>query len=114
MYENVQSIFPQLRKFESDFIVGTALNGVFLFAASTVSRYDVYFPKAWGTRRSPAGYSQIDVCLGTYEVEQTYRYHMYSPCILSDTLKDVSSLCSSANYPTCQSDPRKHSIAYMQ
>ncbi len=36
---------------------------------------------------------------------------MFSPCILSTTLKDVSALCSSNNYRQCKSDPRKHSVS---
>ncbi len=36
---------------------------------------------------------------------------MFSPCIYSNELKNVAALCSSD--PLCNSDPRKHSIAYV-
>lgn len=48
----------------SDDVVGVALNGVFIFSGSTHLGYDVFFPKAFGTKIEPKGYD-FDVCLGT-------------------------------------------------
>ena len=45
-------------------MVGIALNGVFIFAGTTHLGYDVFFPKAFGTKIEPKGYD-FDVCLGT-------------------------------------------------
>ncbi len=93
----------------SDQIVGIALNGVFLFAGATYYKYDAYFPKLLDPNLN-VRYT-FDVCLGTYESFRTYRYHMFSPCILSPTLKDISALCSSNN--NCNSDIKKHSVSLL-
>ncbi len=50
----------------SDEIVGIALNGVFLFAATTELKYDAFFPKSSDPNVTPVGYT-FDVCLGTFE-----------------------------------------------
>ncbi len=109
--------FPNLAKLTSSHIVGIALNGVFLYGGATELKYDAFFPKAWGTNQSPdepeSKYA-FDVCLGTYQTERTYRYHMFSPCILSTTLKTVVASCDSVNYEECTSDPRKYSVSLMQ
>ncbi len=101
-----------LLKYSSDRIIGTALNGVFLYAGVTHENYDAYYPKSWTGHSDPAGYS-FDVCLGTFETEGTYRYHMFSPCILSETLKDVSALCLGSSYPGCAEDRGLHSISLL-
>ncbi len=87
--EVINSFGGMLPKLTSEYVVGTALNGVFLYTGATHLKYDAYYPKAWDGHSSPTGYT-FDVCLGTFETESTYRYHMFSPCILSATLKEVS------------------------
>lgn len=96
----------------SDQIVGIAINGVFLFAGTSQLGYDAFYPKAWGQKKNPVALT-FDVCLGTAQTFNTYRYHMFSPCIYTNALKDVSALCSSDDYPLCGSDPRQHAISYI-
>jgi len=89
-------------------IVGYALNGVFFFSGSSHYGYDAFFPKAFGTRNSPQKID-VDVCLGTADNYNTYRYHMFSPCIYDIALRGVAKDCASD--AVCSRDVRNHSIA---
>ncbi len=96
----------------SDQIVGIAINGVLLFAGTSQLGYDAFYPKSWGQKRNPLSLT-FDVCLGTSDTFNTYRYHMFSPCIYTNALKTVSAPCSSDTYPLCGRDPRLHAISYI-
>ena len=89
-------------------IVGYALNGVFFFSGSSQYGYDAFFPKAYGTRNNPRKI-EVDVCLGSSDHYNTYRYHMFSPCIYDISLRDTSTECS--EHETCSRDVRNHSLS---
>jgi hypothetical protein len=105
-------LFDLLGLYNSDSIVGVALNGVFLFAGTSEYGYDAFFPKAYGNMKNPQAVT-TDICLGTSSFENTYRYYMFSPCIYDSPLKTVAAPCSSPLYPLCGEDVRNHSIAYV-
>jgi hypothetical protein len=96
----------------SDQVVGVALNGVLLFAGTSEYGYDAFFPKAYGNKQSPRAV-ETDICLGTSQFTNTYRYYMFSPCIYETSLKTVAAPCSSDLYPGCSADVRSHSVAYI-
>lgn len=108
----VDATKPMLRLQNLDQVVGIALNGVFLFAGTSHYGYDAFFPKSYGAQRNPRKI-EVDVCLGTSETSQTYRYHMFSPCIYETVLKTVAAPCDSTDYPLCKEDVRKHALSYV-
>jgi hypothetical protein len=104
------SSYPNLRLPDSNSIVGVAINGVFFFSGSSHFGYDAFFPKAYGTRTTPRAI-EVDVCLGTADNYNTYRYHMFSPCIYDISLRDTAKDC--ANDAVCSKDVRNHSLAHI-
>ena len=102
------TISPDTRLQNSDSIVGVALNGVFLFAGTSEYGYDAFFPKAYGNMVNPQAIP-VDICLGSAYSQNTYRYHIFSPCIYDISLRSLSAPCSSD--PECDSDIRKYAIS---
>lgn len=94
----------------SDQVVGVALNGVFLFSGTSDYGYDAFYPKSFGNKKNPRAI-EVDICLGTAQSSNTYRYHMFSPCIFDSPLKSVAAPCSSDDYPECSENVRNHSIS---
>eukprot|EP00347_Sterkiella_histriomuscorum_P007666 403348040 len=91
----------------SDNVAGIALNGVFIFSGTSSWNIDGFYPKSWNGQSS-LKYLDNDVCMGTSESYNVYRYHMYSPCIWSTgsaALKRRVEACKDENAPNCQSDP---------
>ena len=80
---------PLLRLPNPNSIVGYALNGVLFFSGSSHYGYDAFFPKAYGTRNTPQKI-EVDICLGSAENYNTYRYHMFSPCIYDISLREIA------------------------
>jgi hypothetical protein len=75
-------------------VVGVALNGVFLFAGLSEKGYDAFYPKPYGNKIDPRGVA-VDICLGSSQSYNTYRYYMFSPCLYKNQdLKGVAKLCS--------------------
>lgn len=103
---------PLLRLPSSEQVVGVALNGVFLFSGTSEFGYDAFFPKAYGNKKSPKAL-EVDICLGTSHTSNTYRYHMFSPCIYDVGIKQTASPCNSAEFPGCQKDVREHALSYI-
>ena len=92
----------------SDQVVGIAMNGVFIFAASSEFGYDAFFPRAYGNRKTPKAI-EVDICLGTSHTSNTYRYHMFSPCIFDISAKSDVMLCK--DDALCSIDVRNYSIS---
>lgn len=84
---------PDNRMPSSDAIVGVAINGVLLFAGVSSYGYDAFFPKAYGNMKNPQAVS-VDICLGSAYTYNTYRYHMFSPCIYDISAKSTAMPCS--------------------
>jgi hypothetical protein len=102
--------YPDAKLPNSNQIVGVALNGVFLFSATSSYGYDAFFPKAYGINQSPQSV-KVDICLGSAETFNTYRYRMFSPCFYDTSLKTVAAPCSSSEYPLCGQDVRKWTLS---
>jgi hypothetical protein len=96
---------PYLKLASPDSIVGFALNGVFIFTPASEFGYDAFYPVKYGNKQNPTAVT-ADICLGSV-YQSTYKYHMFSPCILPNALKQVSSPCDE----TCKKDIAKHSIS---
>ncbi|CDW77193.1 UNKNOWN [Stylonychia lemnae] len=94
----------------SNQVVGVALNGVFIFSGNSIYGYDAFFPKQYGTNSFPKKI-ETDQCLGTTSESNTYRYHMFSPCIFEIALRDTPSLC--VNSSSCSADVRNHSVSHV-
>lgn len=102
---DVSTTTPYLKLAEPDSIIGIALNGVFLFTPMSEFGYDAFYPVKYGNKLNPTPVN-ADICLGSV-YQSTYKYHMFSPCILPSNLKSVSAPCDSA----CKKDIAKHSIS---
>ncbi|CDW90076.1 UNKNOWN [Stylonychia lemnae] len=92
----------------SDAVVGIALNGVFLFSGTSKYGYDAYFPRAYGLNTDPRQI-EFDVCLGSVESYNTYRYHMYSPCIYETSIRTKVMMCKEDG--ACSFDLRTYAAA---
>jgi len=99
--------YPMLRLSDSSPIVGTALNGVFFFGATSHYGYDVFFPKAYGFKQNPRKIN-VDQCLGTADHYSVYRYHMFSPCIYAVDLRETAMDC--IDNKKCNKDMFKYAI----
>ncbi|CDW91426.1 UNKNOWN [Stylonychia lemnae] len=86
--------YPLLRMPNSNRIVGIALNGVFFFTGTSEQGYDAFFPKNYNLG-GKVDKVAVDQCLGSAQSHNTYRYHMYSPCIYTGiSLRDFPASCS--------------------
>jgi hypothetical protein len=91
-------------------VVGVALNGVFLHPGISELGYDAFYPKAYATQVSPQSIDP-DLCLGSSTYSSSYHYYMFSPCILEQKIKHVSSECSSNS--KCNNDKIKYTLQLM-
>ena len=86
---------PLLRLPSSDYIVGIALNGVFIFSGTSEYGFDAFYPKSYGNKiASSSMVVDVDICLGNANSFSTYRYHMYSPCVYDISIKSIAEDCS--------------------
>eukprot|EP00347_Sterkiella_histriomuscorum_P020938 403335876 len=102
---NVGTSTPYLNLANPDSVVGIALNGVFIFGAVNEFGYDAFFPIKYGEKLNPQGV-EADICLGSV-YQSTYKYHMFSPCILPNSLQKISAPCDN----DCQKQIAAHSIS---
>ncbi|CDW86032.1 UNKNOWN [Stylonychia lemnae] len=96
-----------IRLYDSDQVVGVALNGVFIFTGTSEYGYDMYFPKNYNNPTMPDRIP-TDACLGSQQTNNVYRYHMYSPCIYDIAMKKQILKCSQS--ASCSQDVRRHAI----
>ncbi|CDW74997.1 UNKNOWN [Stylonychia lemnae] len=93
--------YPHLKLTSSNSIVGVARNGVFIFSGLTFDDYDAFFPASYGAKNLPKKVS-VDLCLGTTETYNVYRYHMYSPCMFDITVRYSQGGCTTS--AICRND----------
>ncbi|CDW88260.1 UNKNOWN [Stylonychia lemnae] len=105
----INSNWPLLKMTSSNYIVGVARNGVFIFAGSGDQGFDAFFPQTYGINVTPVK-ADYDVCLGSQNTFSTYRYVMFSPCMFNIPLRDVPLACQ--KHPDCSIDVRNFSISY--
>ncbi|CDW75005.1 UNKNOWN [Stylonychia lemnae] len=104
--------FPRSNLRNSDYIVGVALNGVFLTNGISSEGFDGFYPKAYN-RRTQVKYFELDICYGNSEDFNTYSYRMFSPCMYPQSpLKKYAFSCNHQNYLFCSTDPQKHIKTY--
>ncbi len=78
----------------NDRVVGVAITGASIFTGTSELQYDALYPKAYGDLREPEA-MKLDICLGSSEIDRTYHYYTYSPCIHDSALAaDDSKLCT--------------------
>jgi hypothetical protein len=78
-----------------------SINGVLIFAGTSLYNYDAFFPKVSANNTQSVTRITPDFCLGTTEKLQTYRYYMFSPCIYKTEARTYASPCSNLKYPLC-------------
>ena len=64
----------------TDGIVGIALNGVPIYSGTSELGYDAFYPKSYGKFVNPKRV-ETDLCLGSTEYSDFYKYYGFSPCI---------------------------------
>ena len=64
----------------TDGIVGIALNGVPIYSGTSELGFDAFFPKSYGKFVNPKRI-ETDLCLGSAEYGNFYKYYGFSPCI---------------------------------
>lgn len=89
-----------------------ALNGVFFFSGTSEYGYDPYFPQAFGNRNEPRPI-EADACLGGSTTAQTYRYHMFSPCIYGALINIKYDVSKCSDKPECASDIKSYALSYI-
>ncbi|CDW86089.1 UNKNOWN [Stylonychia lemnae] len=110
--EWVQSLakYPYLSLPTSNYVVGVALNGVFFFSGTSTFGYDAFFPRAYENNINPREILP-DVCLGQASTYNTYRYHMFSPCIFDNSLKLTQANQQCFSHAGCKADKLTHSVS---
>lgn len=91
-------------------IVGVATNGVPIHFGTSELSYDAFFPKSYGKYIRPTK-TDVDVCLGSPNFGNYYKYYGYSPCIFESAAKNIrkATMCQDNN--SCWNDLTNYIVA---
>eukprot|EP00347_Sterkiella_histriomuscorum_P012707 403367527 len=86
----------------TDKVVGISINGVPILQGLSESGYDPYYPRAYGSKRTPKVVG-VDFCLGYTGLSKYYHYYTFSPCMLDTNIKAITDSSTCADTPSCKS-----------